>query len=186
MRAATGLPDRSLAVMTNGLRFTAAAFGGPPAVGANDAATLQRARESEQALERWVRAHPREPRARAALGALALVRHDYGTAETHFREACERAPHYGEGRLGWGVALALEAERTSDSWVRRALMLRAIAQFANVDSTEPEYRFALYNRAWLLSEVGRAVEARALAERFVALEPAGPWSERLRGAVFAR
>lgn len=183
VRSATGLPDPSLAVIANDLRFHAAAFGGAPAAGANDAAKLERAREAEHALERWVRAHPREPRARAALGALALVRHDYVAAATRYREACERAPHYAEGRLGWGVALALEAKRTSDPWERRALMLRAVAQFAAVDASEPEYRLALFNRAWLLAEVGRDAEARSFARRCLALEPAGPWADRLRSVM---
>ena len=184
--AAIGLPDASLGVLASDLRFSAAAFGGPPASHANDAETLARAHAAERALEAWVRVHPREPRARAALGALALVRHDYAAAETRYREACERAPHYGEGRLGWGVALALDAERTSEPWQRRALMLRAIAQFAAVDPAEPEYPMALYNRARLLAEVGRHQEARTMAERFVALEPNGPWAERARGVLLGR
>ncbi len=178
--AATGLPNPSLGVIASDLRFTAAAFGGPPSSATNDAATLARTRESELMLERWARAHPREPRARAALGALALVRHDYAVAETRYREACERAPNYGEGRLGWGMALALDAARTSEPWPRRALMLRAIAQFAAVDRTEPEFLLALYNRARLLDEVGRATEARTMAKRYLAIEATGPWAERLR------
>ncbi len=184
--AAAGLPDARLAVIASELRFQAAAFDGAPAAGANDAETLARARAAEATLARWAFAHPREPRVRAALGALALVRHDYAAAATRYREACERAPHYAEGRLGWGVALGLEAAHTSDAWERRALMLRAIAQFAAVDASEPEYRLALYNRAWLLAEVGRAGEARTFADRYAALEPASPWVERLRGVAPAR
>ena len=130
MLAATGLPDRSFHVLTGDLRFAAAAFGGAPGPGASGTASLARAREVEQALVRWSRSHPREPRIRAALGALALVRHDYAEAARRYREACERAPHYSEGRLGWGVALGLDAARTSEPWERRALMLHAIAQFA--------------------------------------------------------
>lgn len=183
MLAATRLPDRSLTVMTGELLFAAAALGGVPKRGASDAATLARARETEQLLQRWARSHPREPRIRAALGALALVRHDYAEAARRYREACERAPHYAEGRLGWGVALGLDAARTSEPWERRALLLRAIAQFAAVDSTEPEYPLALYNRARLLAEVGRDVEARTMARRFLALEPDGPWAERLRATI---
>jgi len=120
---------------------------------------------------------------RAALGALALARHDYTAAATRYREACERAPHYGEGRLGWGVALALDASRTADPWQRRALTLRAIAQFAAVDASLPEYPHALYDRARLLAEVGRATEARTMADRYLALDPSGPWAERLRSEL---
>ena len=183
MLAATGLPDPSFQVMTGDLRFAAAVFSGAPATGASDAATLARGREVERVLVRWARTHPREPRIRAALGAMALVRHDYAEAARRYREACERAPHYSEGRLGWGVALGLDAQRTSEPWERRARMLHAIAQFAAVDPSEPEYPDALYNRARLLAEVGRLIEARTMARRFLALEPAGPWAEQLRGAV---
>ena len=178
--AATKLPDASLGVLAPDLRFRAAAFGGDAATHANDAAALARVSEAEHALAHWARRHPGEPRVRAALGALALVRHDYSAAAVHYREACERAPHYGEGRLGWGMALALDASRTRDPWLRRALTLRAIAQFAAVDPSEPEYPHALYDRARLLAEVGRVDEARAMAGRYLAIEPTGPWPDRLR------
>lgn len=183
--AATRLPDSSLAILAGDLQFAAAAFGGAPAGGANDAATLERAKEMERTLAGWARRHPREPRARAALGALALVRHDYAVAAARYREACERAPHYSEGRLGWGVALALDAERTSEPWQRRALTLQAIAQLAAVDRSEPEYPLALYNRARLLADVGRITEARTMAARYVALEPSGAWTDRLRSSGIA-
>jgi tetratricopeptide (TPR) repeat protein len=180
---ATGLPDASLGVLAPGLRFRAAAFGGDVAGHANDAAALARVRAAEQALVRYTRRHPGEPRVRAALGALALARHDYTAAATRYREACERAPDYGEGRLGWGVALALDASRTADPWQRRALTLRAIAQFAAVDASLPEYPHALYDRARLLAEVGRSTEARAMADRYLALDPSGPWADRLRSEL---
>ena len=181
--ATVRLPDASLGVIAPELRFRAAALGGDAANHVNDAAELARVSEAEHVLAHWSRRHPGEPRVRAALGALALVRHDYAAAATHYREACERAPHYGEGRLGWGLALALDAARTGDAWLRRALMLRAIAQFAAVDRSDPEYPHALYNRAWLLAEVGRMNEARSMAERYLAIEPAGPWADQLRREI---
>jgi len=183
--AAAGLPDPSLGVLTGELRYMAAALGGAPARQVNDAASLEHARAAEQALERWTRSHPGEPRVRAALGALALVRHDHESAARRYREACERAPHYSEGRLGWGVALALEAERTSDPWQRRALTLRAIAQFAAVAPEHPEYLAALYNRARLLAEVNRLADARSFARRYLAIEPDGAWAGKLRAERLA-
>ena len=181
--AAAGLPDASLGVLAPELRFHAAALGGDVASHANDAAALARVTTAERALAHWARRHPSEPRVRAALGALALARHDYTAAATHYREACERAPHYGEGRLGWGMALALDAQRTGDPWLRRALMLRAIAQFAAVDPTEPEYPHALYDRAHLLAEAGRAPEAADLARQYLALDATSAWAQRLRSEV---
>jgi tetratricopeptide (TPR) repeat protein len=178
--AAAGLPDPTLGVLAPELRFRAAALGGESVDRAVNASALARVAESEHVLARWARRHPGEPRVRAALGALALVRHDYTAAATHYREACERAPHYGEGRLGWGMALALDADRTRDPWPRRALVLRAIAQFAAVEPTLPEYPPALYNRAHLLNEVGRVTEASELAKRYLALDPSSEWSKRLQ------
>jgi tetratricopeptide (TPR) repeat protein len=186
LMAEAGLPDATLGVLLGALRFEAAALGGAPSDGANDAAALERVAAAERVLERWSRRHPAEPRARAALGALALVRHDYLSAANRYREACERSPHYGEGRLGWGVALALEATRTSDPWQRRALSLRAIAQFAAVEAVDPEYLPALYNRTRTLAEVGRLPEARTFAARYVAREPQGPWADELRREQLAK
>jgi len=180
-----GLPDASLGVLTGEFRFEAAVFAGAPPAASNDAAALARIAAVEHDLAHWARRHPGEPRVRAALGALALARHDYPAAAAHYREACERSPHYGEGRLGWGVALGLEAERTSEPWQRRALMLQAIAQFAAVDEAAAEHRAALYNRARLLAEVGRRTEALSFARRYLRLEPTGPWADRLRRGLLA-
>jgi hypothetical protein len=77
------------------------------------------------------------------------------------------------------VALALDAQRTGDPWLRRALTLRAIAQFAAVDPTEPEYPHALYDRALLLLEVGRGLEANDLARQYHVLDPSSEWAQRL-------
>ena len=183
--AIAGLPDPALGVVTAGLRFRAAALGGEPPLRTSSSAELARARNAEKSLKHWTRLHPGEPRVRAALGALALVRHDYASAATRYREACERSPHYGEGRLGWGIALALDAERTTDTWQRRELMLRAIAQFAAVDASEQEYLPALYDRTQLLSEVGRRTEALALAQRYYALDPASAWATQLRATLLS-
>jgi tetratricopeptide (TPR) repeat protein len=181
--AEAGLPDTALAVLTDGLRFRAAALGGEPTPRTLDAAALARVERAERTLAHWARRHPTEPRVRAALGALALVRHDYRSAADRYKEACERSPHYAEGRLGWGVALALDAERTADAWARRARLLRAIAQFAAVDELEPEHALALWNRARLLDEVGRRDEALTFARDYLALDARSAHADRLRAAL---
>jgi tetratricopeptide (TPR) repeat protein len=178
-----GLPDTTLAVLTDGLRFRAAALGGEPTAHTLDAASLSRVERAERALAHWARRHPTEPRVRAALGALALVRHDYRSAADRYKEACERSPRYAEGRLGWGVALALDAERTPDAWARRARLLRAIAQFAAVDEQQPEHALALWNRASLLDEVGRRDEALTFARAYLALDARSAHADRLRAAL---
>lgn len=179
----SGLPDTALSVLTDGLRFRAAALGGEPSSRTLDAASLARVEHAERVLADWARRHPAEPRVRAALGALALVRHDYRTAADRYKEACERSPHYAEGRLGWGVALALDAGRTADAWPRRAGLLRAIAQFAAVDERQPEHALALWNRARVLDEVGRRDEALAFASAYLALDDRSAHADRLRAAL---
>ncbi|MFM8560139.1 MAG: hypothetical protein ACKOC6_11200, partial [bacterium] len=78
-------------------------------------------------------------------------------------------------------------ERTSDPWSRRALRLRAIAQFAAVDDADRDTQCdALWNRVHLLGETGRAQEAAHFARTFLALEPTGPWAVRMRGIAAAR
>ncbi len=175
-----GLPDdaaasvvrnvvgRQIAVSTGSLRWQAAVLGGTPIENRSpDAAMLARISQARSSLAGVAKRHPRDPRANAALGAMALAVHDHTGAAHHYRAACERAPHYGEGRLGLGVALALRAELTPELWQGRQLRLEAIAQFAAVDAVDSLHRDALYNRALLLAEVGRGREAARYAKEWL-------------------
>lgn len=157
-----------IAVATGPMRWQAALLGGTPVANrAPDAAMLARVSEARAALEPVVRQHARDPRGHAALAALAMVTHDHVDAIHRYRAACERAPHYGEGRLGLGVALALLANRTPEVWQSRQLRLEAIAQFAAVDADDPLHSDAVHNRALLLAEVGRTREAARFAQRWL-------------------
>jgi tetratricopeptide (TPR) repeat protein len=167
-----------VSVRTNALRWRAALLGGEPANAAPDRAMLERVAGARERL-RGAR-HGGDARVLAARAALDLAAHDFTAAIRRYRRACELAPHFGEGRLGAGVALALEADRTSEPWQARALRLQAAAQFAMVDSLDAEYALALYDRARVLRDVGREAEARFWAARAAAAEPGGPWSEALR------
>ena len=140
---------------------------------------LELAAAARPVLEQVHRRHRDDPRALAALAALDLVRHDYGHAAGRYRRACELAPHYGEGRLGAGVALALEADRTPEAWQSRALRLQAIAQFAMVDSLDAEYPMALYDRARVLADAGNAPEAAFWTARYRTLDDTSAWSRAL-------
>jgi len=167
-----------VSVATNELRWRAALLGGEPVNDAPDRAMLDRVRA---ARERLGGARDRDDaRVLAALAALDLAEHDYPHALARYRRACERAPHFGEGRLGAGVALALEADRTAEPLEARALRMQAVAQFAMVDSLDEEYGLALGNRARVLRELGREPEAKFWAARAAAFEPASPWTEALR------
>lgn len=168
-----------VSVATNELRWSAAVLGGEPSRHAADADMLRRAANARTRLELSARRHAADPRPLAALAALDMAAHDYVRAARRYRRACELAPRYGEGRLGAGVALALEADRTPDPWQSRALRLQAIAQFAMVDPSEREHALALYDRVRLLREVGRTPEADHYAGRYRALDDTSHWARSL-------
>lgn len=172
-----------VSVGTNELRWRAALLGGEPANRAADRAMLERVGIARAQLA--TARHRGDARVLAALAALDLAAHDYPRAIARYRRACELAPHFGEGRLGAGVALALEADRTAEPWQARSLWLQAAAQFAMVDSLDAEYPLAVHDRARVLRSLGREREAKFWAARAIALEPAGRWSEALRRDGFA-
>ncbi len=120
-----------------------------------------------------------EPRLLAALGHLDLVQRRYEPAERRYRAALGLQAQCSEARLGLGVALAERALTEGDPLRARGLTLEAIAQFAAVGPESPEYPAALYDRALLLPRVGRGEEARRLARAYLALDPNGPWADRL-------
>jgi hypothetical protein len=137
------------------------------------------------ALEAAHRRHRNDPRSLAALAALDMATRNYARAASRYRRACELAPHYGEARLGAGVALAVTADHTPEPWQARALRLQAVAQFAMVDSLDTEFPLALYDRALVLADVGRTTEGAFYAARYLAREPEGPHAQAIM-AVFAK
>jgi tetratricopeptide (TPR) repeat protein len=183
LAAAAGVAGR-VTVRTNTLRWSTALLGGEPANVAPTAAMLALV-DSARARLHGAR-HRGDPRVLAARAALDLAAHDYPRAATQYRRACELAPHFAEARLGAGVALALEADRTPELWQARALRLEAIAQFAMVDSLDDEYALALYDRAMVLRDVGRESEARYWAARFAAHAPPSDWTRTLEKEGFAQ
>lgn len=185
-RAAAAVLGGRVSANTDALRWRAAVLGGEPAP--HGASGLMRALVAiaRPGLEAAHRRHRNDPRALAALAALDMTTHDYARAAGRYRRACEMAPHYGEARLGAGVALALTADHTAELWPSRALRLQAVAQFAMVDSVDAEYPLALYNRAIVLADVGRLGEGAFYASRYLAREPEGPHADALRAAFAGR
>lgn len=166
-------------VTVRDMRFRAAILGGEAHDGVAATDVPGRIERARALLETDQRRGVRDPRLDAALGTLALARHDYRRAERDFRRAIEAAPHYGEGRLGLGVTLALRADITPEHWQSRALRLQAIAQFAAVDRGDPAYPHAVYDRALQLARVGRAEDAGRFAADYFRLEQGGEWSVKL-------
>jgi len=135
--------------------------------------------EVQALLDRAQGRHSLDPRLAAALGHLDLARRRFEHAEHDYRRALVLAPHYGEARLGLGVALALRAERDVDALERRSLRLQAIAQFAAVPAGDPAHAHALYDRAVLLAEVGRGAEAGRRAREYQSAYGGDAWAESL-------
>jgi len=124
--------------------------------------------------------HPRDARLDAALGHVSLAALRIDDALAAYRAALGRERHYGEARLGLGVALATRAWLAPTAEERRLLTLEALGQIANVERGDPVYEAALFDRAHLLGQVGRGAEGRKLLEAELAVRPSGPWVRRYR------
>jgi len=191
----TGLPDDpdvSSAVRlvhdrlkfdATGLRFFSALLGDNSVGSPYDGSSQRLVGRAGAYLGRARARHPRDARIAACLASLDLLRGDVQRAVQRYRAVLDLGPSYGEGHLGLGVALALEAAGQTNPLVERALLLQAIGQFAAVGERDPVYEAALYNRAVLLVKVGRREEARRLARRYFARDPSSPWAGRLEWAV---
>ena len=162
------------------LRFGSVFFADSVAGHVPVAAAIGRARAL---LERAREAHPFEPRVVAALGHLELAQRRLPQAEALYEHAIDLRAHCTEARLGLGVALAVEADGTGDLFARRELQLRALAQFLAIGTGSEREHEALYDGAVMAERVGRHRDAVQSARAFLALEPDGPWAERLRRTV---
>lgn len=181
--AASSLVEGRTLAETGEFRWTSALLGdGATPVAFAPIEQLRAERAAEHVSHAMAR-RPGDARVLAAGAALALVRNDWRGAERGYRAALDRNPHYGEARLGLGVTLARRARIEPAPFRPRALQLAAIAQFAAVRAKDPVYPQALWNRAVLLTEVGRRDEARTIARRFLVLESRGPWAEALAERV---
>jgi tetratricopeptide (TPR) repeat protein len=180
--AARALLEGHMRSPAQDLRFTSALAGdvapGPAAAAHHD--PLAAARER---LVRVLERHPLDPRVLTGLAHVELALRHGAAAESNYRLALEFTPHYGEARLGLGLALAQRSYRTTDALERRRLQLRALAQFAAVKTDDPAYECALFNRAMMAHFAGRSAEAQRLGDDYLSRDPAGPWAGRLRAAL---
>jgi tetratricopeptide (TPR) repeat protein len=146
----------------------------------SDSLPIARLAAARDRLSRAADRHPDDPRVTVAIAHLELAGLRTNRAIAHYRQALDQSPHFGEARLGLGVALTAYSLVDSDPDRGRKHALEALGQFANVDAADPAHGAALYNRALLLSRVGRAGEGVRLLEREVAARPDGAWAERYR------
>lgn len=129
------------------------------------------------------RRHPGDPRLLATLTHLELACLRLEKAERDYRALLEREPHDGESRLGLGIALALRADWAGAGAATepaRTLALEALAQFTNVDRDDPAHWAAVYDRAVMLSVVGRRREAATALADALSEGPPPPWGDRYR------
>ncbi len=194
-RIVTGLPDdpdaalagslmrRGAAPATGTLRFESALTGESRPGWELSAGAATAAESAQASIERARRRARFDPRLIAALGHIELTRRMFGHAEDHYRTALEIGPHYGEARLGLGVALALRAEAEVDPLRQRGLRLEALAQFIAVRESDPARLDALYDRARVLELLGRAEEARAIARAYLHDDPSSAWAHALASSL---
>ena len=146
----------------------------------SEAVPLDRLAAARARLAAAAARRPGDVRVTAALAHVALAALRFEEAERLYREALDGAPHFGEARLGLGVALASRAAISAEDDRRRALALEAIGQFANVDPADPAYGAALYDRALMLGRVGRRGEAEQALAAELRARPDGAWASRYR------
>jgi hypothetical protein len=162
---------------TGSLRFRSELTGeSAPKVSQPDPGAVESAR---RLLTRARERRPLEPRLPGALAHLDLAQRKLARAERGYRIAILLAPHYGEARLGLGVALALRAERETDPLEQRSLRLQAVAQFAAVPAGDPVHAHAIHDRVALLLEVGRRTEAGRHLREYLRGHAGGAWAESL-------
>jgi len=185
LAAASQVRDR-LRVETGGLRLESALLGTNQAGEPFSATHLELARRADSLLARVPASGRDIVRVTSARASLSLARRDYEAAIRGYRSAVGRAPGYGEARLGLGVALALHAEAQADSRKHRATQLRALAQFANVDESDPAFQAALYNRTLMLARVGRHDEARRFRAEYEKIDGGSVWTATLDRELASR
>jgi len=143
-----------------------------------DSLPIARLAAAHERLLRSAGRHPNDPRITVSIAHLELSGLRADRAVQLYREALDQSPHYGEARLGLGIALTARSLVDPDPERGRVRALEALGQFANIDPADPVHAAALYNRALLLSRVGRTREGVQLLERELAARPTGQWAER--------
>ena len=144
------------------------------------------AAEAQELLARAQARSPLDARVLTARAHLHLARRMFDHAERRYRRALVLAPHYGEARLGLGVALALHAENEADPLEQRSLRLQAVAQFAAVPAGDPVRAHALYDRATLLAQLGRRAEAERWAREYLSGDSGSAWADSLAARLALR
>lgn len=145
-----------------------------------DSLPVGRLAAARDRLTRAAGRHPDDVRIDVAIAHLELSAMRVDDAIARYRRALDRSPHYGEARLGLGVALTARSLTDGEPERSRSHALEALGQLANVDRGDPAHPAALYDRALLLVRVGRRREAARLLDRELAAQPVSPWSSRFQ------
>jgi hypothetical protein len=165
------------------LRFESALTGTPAASGAATQGESVRLFDAHWLVSRARGRRPFDPRLRAFEAHFALIRGEFARAQRAYEEALILPGYCAEAHLGYGVALALDAERRTDEREVRRLRLRAIGQLAAVRADQPVYAAALFDRALLLDRIGRTSEARGAAAEYLKSDSTSAWALGLRSRL---
>jgi tetratricopeptide (TPR) repeat protein len=188
VRIARDLLGGQLPLASRGLVLVTVFAGESPQTAA-ESLPFERLSAAHARLAIAARRHPHDARLAATLTHLELASLRYEKAERDYRALLDTTPHDGESRLGLGIALAMRADWAGPGAATeagRALLLQAIAQFANVDRDDPAYWAAVYDRAVLLPVVARGAESRALLAAAIAQGAPEAWAGRYRGLTLER
>ena len=185
VRAVADALQGRLPVRAGNLRFRSALAGEAARGAAFGTAEARLADQAAAVIGRAAARRRGDARLEVALAHLDLARLRRAEAERRYRAVTDRGLDAPEARLGLGVAMALQARAEPDPLRARALRLEALAQLVAVDRDDSAHAVALYDRALLLVELGRAAEAEAVAREYLGLDPAGPWALRLRRELAA-
>ncbi len=120
---------------------------------------------AERAYRRAIELDPRLAVALTNLGNLRLVSDDPTEAEELYRRAMEADPKLAEAPYNLAYLLVERGDRSE-----------AIGLFSTAIALRPEFAEAHFNLAMALTELGDPVRARPHWERYLALDPKGPWA----------
>lgn len=128
--------------------------------------------EAARLYDLCARADRKDPIAPYNHGNIRLAQGAYGEAALAYQQALARDPQFAEAR--YNLAQALEAAGKADA---------AATELDGLVQADPVNADAVFNLAQLRMQAGDMREAKALYERYLALDPPDDWAQTARRAI---
>lgn len=125
--------------------------------------------EAASLYERAVQLDPWLAIAYTNLGNIRFRSNDPEGAETLYRKALEVDPHQPEAQYNLGYVM-----------LERGIPDAAVPLFEGALASDPKFSDAYFNLAMALEQIGEATRANEFWRSYIALEPAGTWTEIAR------